>query len=181
MAGSDDEDTPVQVATQQHAAKFFFSLEDLEKHADSGKPRILDKTRPNMLSWIAFRLVLWFELVDRGNMWKTLHDNLYDHDDRIKHRHNAGVVTEGAEYFTLPDAISLGQRILRKLLLPGFWLTQWLQMPPGSNVLIVWFAYFDRQALLRFQAFLDLPANPRARRLGAPSLATRPNTYDIWR
>ena len=174
-----DEETPVQVATQQHAAKFFFSLEDLEKHADSGKPRILDKTRPNMLSWIAFRLVLWFELVDRGNMWKTLHDGLYNHDDRIKHRHNAGVVTEGAEYFTLPDAISLGQRILRKLLLPGFWLTQWLQMPPGSNVLIVWFAYFDRQALLRFQAFLDLPANPRARRLGAPSLATQPNIYDI--
>ena len=79
-----DEETPVQVATQQHAAKFFFSLEDLEKHADSGKPRILDKTRPNMMSWIAFRLVLWFELVDRGNMWKTLHDGLIKHSDCIQ-------------------------------------------------------------------------------------------------
>ena len=79
-----EEETPVQVATQQHAAKFFFSLEDLEKHADSGKPRIFDKERCNMMSWIAFRLVLWFELVDRGNIWKTLHDGLVDHKDRIK-------------------------------------------------------------------------------------------------
>jgi hypothetical protein len=138
-----DEETPVQVATQQHAAKFFFSLEDLEKHADSGKPRILDKTRPNMMSWIAFRLVLWFELVDRGNMWKTLHEGLIRHSDRIKHRHNAGDVTDGAEYFTLADAKTLGQRILRKLLLPGFWLTHLLQMPPGSNV-VEWYAHFDR-------------------------------------
>jgi hypothetical protein len=48
---------------------------------------------------------------------------LLEHRDRIKHRHNAGVVTDGAEYFTLSDAKKLGQRILRKLLLPGFWLT----------------------------------------------------------
>jgi hypothetical protein len=82
--------------------------------------KILDKTPENISFWIAFRLVYYYELIDRGNAWATLAHDCKD-SFVIQERHNAGKGNNAPQLLTYDAANDLAGRVLRLMLLPA-WL-----------------------------------------------------------
>ena len=104
------------VAAAMHAAhppppdgipRIVSDLDGISKCADSGRDDIMDKSKINVLAYISLRMCVYFELNDRGNIFKTLQGDLHGtvgHADRVQVRHKSGAVLDGTEIFNVPDA-----------------------------------------------------------------------------
>ena len=47
-------------------------LSDIQRHADSKKDNLMDRTDINTTSWIAFRFQFYMALITRCNIWTQL-------------------------------------------------------------------------------------------------------------